>query len=154
MISTVLIRARKVSWQICPADFHFRIRQRLISTSAHSWEYVKSVLLGVDPRLRREISGPAQLYIVGDFLNFRHAICSMSSLDVMLQALFGIFAVLGIFASLHYRESLCCVWLNVTNRHQRVQCPITSLWVLKNRLRRSRFRTRYNARIDTKRNVS
>ncbi|OAK95739.1 hypothetical protein IQ06DRAFT_297299 [Phaeosphaeriaceae sp. SRC1lsM3a] len=36
----------------------------------------------------------------------------MSSPEVMLQALFGVFVVLGIVAGLHYRESLICICIH------------------------------------------
>ncbi|OAK95738.1 hypothetical protein IQ06DRAFT_297298 [Phaeosphaeriaceae sp. SRC1lsM3a] len=45
----------------------------------------------------------------------------MSTLDLILQAVFGAFAVLGIIAGLHYRESLCCVCVRIARGSRRVQ---------------------------------
>jgi uncharacterized integral membrane protein len=56
----------------------------------------------------------------------------MSVAELMTQTIFGVLAILGILATLaglHYRESLCCIWVQRLRR-QRVQCtfyPCSSL---------------------------
>lgn len=42
----------------------------------------------------------------------------MATLEVILQALFGITAVFGILAGLHYRDSLCCVYFRLMHRRR------------------------------------
>jgi hypothetical protein len=48
----------------------------------------------------------------------------MSVEEVTTQTIFGVIAILGILvtlAGLHYRDSLCCVWIRQLRR-RRVQC--------------------------------
>lgn len=42
----------------------------------------------------------------------------MPAAEVALQAIFGALAVVGIIASLHYRESLCCIFVRILRPHQ------------------------------------